>query len=209
MKICGIRSAEDAAMLVGAGADALGVNLFRGSKRFVELEEASGWLRELEGLIARVAVVVNLEMDEVRRVWESGVLDAVQLHGDEDEAFCETLLNEGVEVVRAFRVKGEETVAEIAGSGVRYVLLDAYRKGEYGGTGEVFDWELAKEVVKGEAEKRVILAGGLTVDNVAAAVAATGAAAVDVAGGVELAPAVKDVELVREFVARAKSVGRV
>ena len=209
VKICGIRSAGDAAVLIGAGADALGVNLYPGSKRFVDLGEAGGWLREVEGEISRVAVVVNMALDEVRRVWGSGLLDAVQLHGDEDEAFCGALLDEGVELVRAFRVRGDETLVEIGSSRVRYVLLDAYRKGEYGGTGEVFDWELANEVVVREAGKRVVLAGGLTVDNVGAAVAATGVAAVDVAGGVEREPGVKDADLVREFVARAKSVGRV
>lgn len=209
VKICGIRSAGDARMVVDSGADALGVNLFPGSKRFVELGQATAWLRDLEGEIARVAVVVNLSADEVRRAWASGVLDAVQLHGDEDEAFCAPLLDEGIELVRAYRVRGEETLGDVGASAVRYALLDAYRKGEYGGTGEVFDWDLAKRLIETEPDKRVVLAGGLTAENVAAAVAATGAAAVDVAGGVESAPAVKDAGLVREFVARAKSVGRV
>ena len=127
-----------------------------------------------------------------------GLIDVAQLHGDEDRAYGEAL---GVPFIKAVRA---ETVAGLDAWGTRHVLLDAAGTGEYGGTGAVADWELARAAVAEFPQLQILLAGGLTPENVGEAVAAVRPAGVDVAGGVESAPGVKDADLVREFVARAR-----
>jgi phosphoribosylanthranilate isomerase len=209
VKICGVTDPADASAIVAAGADAIGVNFWPGSKRFVHPDAAGPWLRDLAGRADRVAVLVNPDRASIERLAADGFIDAVQLHGDESPEFCRAVARAGLgfEVVKAVRVRGEEDIAGLDRFGAAAVLLDAHHAGAYGGTGLTFDWALAAKAVTANPDLPVVLAGGLTPANVAQAVAEARPAAVDVAGGVESAPGIKDLAAVREFLAKAKGLG--
>jgi phosphoribosylanthranilate isomerase len=201
VKVCGITNPNDAAIAVEAGADAIGVVLYPQSKRFVPLAAATGWLGELSGTVARVALLVNPTHDEVRRVLDAPVVDAVQLHGDETPDFCALLAGHGKPVLKAFRMRCREVLATATTYPVTAVLLDAYVEKAYGGTGHAFDWQWLAGF-----QRPFILSGGLTPDNVRAAVQTWKPFAVDVSSGVEACPGKKDAALVSAFVAQAKGM---
>jgi phosphoribosylanthranilate isomerase len=202
VKICGITNREDAAAAVAAGADALGFVFYRKSPRYVEPQVAKGVVAALPPFILPVGVFVDEEPKVVRDLMESCGLAAAQLHGDESAAYCETL---GRPVIKAVRLKDRASLlllAEYTGRAqVRGLLLDSFAPDAYGGTGRTTDWNIAAEIAKSVA---VILAGGLTPENVATAVAAVSPYAVDVSSGVEEAPGKKDHEKLRAFVRAAK-----
>lgn len=207
-KICGITTAEDAQAIVSQGADAIGINFWPRSKRYVALTEAADWLADLAGEVTRVGVFVNATQAELEKAFAAGCLDALQLHGDESPVFVRGLLAQGIPVFKALGGKDEGVLAEVrAYSGhCDAILLDAYAPTEYGGTGETMDWALGRTVVEAEPTRRVVLAGGLVPENVAAAIAQVGPFAVDVASGVESVPGVKDLEKVRDFLAAVAGV---
>lgn len=205
VKICGITNPEDAEMSVGHGADALGFNFYARSARF--LEGDNRWLTRLSPFVMRVAVLVNAGTGEAAARWrEEGLVDAVQLHGDETPALCQEVASRGVPMTRALRVRDETSLARPERWGTRTLLLDACRPGAYGGTGERLDWGLAARFVAGHPQYRVVLSGGLSPDNVAEAVRRVRPYAVDVASGVENPgdPRRKDPVRVRDFVQAAK-----
>lgn len=204
-KICGITTAEDAREVVAAGADALGINFWPRSKRFIPLESARAWLPDVE--VARVGVFVNATLAEITAVLDSGLIDYAQLHGDETPEFAEALAERGLPFIKALGVKDESSLAGLRDYATEGILLDAYCPGEYGGVGETFDWKLARQVVEQNPDRRVILAGGLNPGNVAGAVAAVRPFAVDIASGVESAPGVKDIVKVRQLVASLEGSG--
>ncbi len=201
VKVCGVTSAADAAMVVGAGADAIGINLFSSSKRFVELAAVRDWVAELP--VTRVAVVVNATADELAAVRAAGCFEVVQYHGDETAAACAA---GGGRWMRAVRVRDWESLEAALGYATPWLLLDAFSAAGYGGTGAGVDLRLAEEFVRKERDRRVILAGGLKPETVAAAVRAVQPHGVDVASGVEVAGEArrKDAAKVRDFVAAAK-----
>lgn len=199
VKVCGITNAADAGIAAEAGADAIGIVLYPGSKRFVILPSAAGWLAELTGRVARVALLVNPTHDEVRRVLDNPLVDAVQLHGDETPAFCARLTGHGKPVLKALRMRSREILASAATYPVTAVLLDAYVEKAYGGTGHTFDWQWLAGF-----QMPFILSGGLTPHNVRLAVQTSKPLAVDVSSGVETSPGRKDPALVRAFIAQAK-----
>jgi phosphoribosylanthranilate isomerase len=210
VKICGITNPLDAAAAAAAGADAIGLNFYEGSRRFVSEEEAARIVAAIPAGVVKVGVFVNHTREAVLRGFDALRLDLVQLHGDEPPEFLAAL--GGLPVMRAFR-RGPGGAAEVAayldrcralGCLPRMVLVDAHRPGAYGGTGELGDWNAAAELARSSAVPSVVLAGGLTPGNVAKAVAATRPRAVDTASGVEASPGVKDPELVRAFVAAAR-----
>ncbi|MDA7926419.1 phosphoribosylanthranilate isomerase [Verrucomicrobiales bacterium] len=203
VKVCGVKTGEQASAVIEAGADALGINFWPKSKRFIALEEALPWLLELAGVVPRVAVTVNASDDELCALHESGGLDWFQLHGDETPDRVSSLIQQGLPVFKALGIKDEamlEAASDFPGS---TLLLDAYAPVEYGGSGETMDWSLGAKAVKQWPERQIVLAGGLNPDNVAVAVRQVRPAAVDVASGVESAPGLKDIELVRRFVEAA------
>ena len=202
VKICGITSAEDAQAVAAAGADALGINFWPRSKRYIPFETARAWLPDLE--VTRVGVFVNATLAEITSILETGLIDLAQLHGDETPEFAQTLIDQGIPVIKAFGVKDESSLAAMDGYPGDRFLLDAYCPGEYGGSGETFDWELARRIVEADSSRKVLLAGGLTPDNVAAAVEAVHPAAVDIASGVELSPGVKDLVKVAQVIDRVR-----
>jgi phosphoribosylanthranilate isomerase len=199
VKICGITNAEDALAAVNSGADALGFMFFEGSKRNVSFARATEIMRELPPFIAKVGVFVNATEDFIQRAQETGI-DTLQFHGDETPEFCARFAP--AQVVKAFRVRGHETLRHCQTYPGHAWLLDSYVAGEQGGTGATFDWDLAAEATK--LNPRVILAGGLKPFTVAAAVKKVQPYAVDVSSGVESAPGRKDHGKIRAFIAAAK-----
>jgi len=202
IKICGITSEEDADMAIHAGADALGFNFYPGSKRHIELTTAQGWIGKLAGRVDRVAVVVNPAAAEVAALKASGCFEAIQFHGDESPAFCEQA---GFSRwIRGIRVKGPEDISQAQAYTTPFLLYDAWSATNYGGTGARLNWDIMRDVVLCNQDRKIILAGGLNPNNVRDAVRIVRPHAVDVASGVELIPRRKDEYLVREFIRAAR-----
>ena len=198
VKICGITSLDDALMAVDAGADALGFVFFEKSPRCVGPDAAARIIEQLPPLVQVVGLFVNAELDFVNRTADTCGLDIVQLHGEESPAYCRLVRRR---VMKAFRVRGMESLAAMTDYKVAAYLLDAYSPHSYGGTGERFDWDCA---VAAKERGAIMLAGGLNPDNVASAVAKVAPYGVDVSSGVESAPGRKDSEKVRRFIQEAK-----
>lgn len=200
IKICGFTRAADVEDAVDAGAHLVGFNFWRGSKRYVDPLGSEDWLRGVSSMVVRVGLFVNASLEEIRCVVGKGLVDVVQLHGDESDVFCREVVAMGVRVLRAVRVRDVETgLQAMGGSPGRDVLIDAAVEGAFGGTGVSLNLDLASALVRNQAGKRVLLAGGLTPMNVALAVRTVRPAGVDVASGVESSPGVKDESLMREF----------
>ncbi len=202
VKICGVTRVEDARLAWAAGADALGLNFYPRSPRYVTSETAAALARTRPALGAVVGVFVNESPDVIRnRVRECG-LTSVQLHGDEPPEACSGF---GVPVIKALRVRGPEDVERartyVGAGDVAALLLDGAAPG-YGGGGVGFDWSLVARLA--DAGVPVLVAGGLNPANVQEAVRATRPYGVDVASGVEVSPGIKDADAVRAFVRAAK-----
>jgi phosphoribosylanthranilate isomerase len=198
VKICGVTTAKDAAMAAEMGADAIGVNFWPGSKRYVAPAEAGPILAAIPAGILKVGVFVNESAEEVGRQMDLLGLDRVQLHGDEPAAEYAGL--EPARLIRAVRIR--DLASFTAASVWKPVLwlYDAFVDG-YGGAGVPAPWSLIAE----NARRPFLLAGGLTPDNVAAGILATHPEGVDVASGVERSPGVKDPVKVAAFIAAARA----
>ncbi len=197
VKVCGITNLEDALAALDAGADMLGFNFYRRSPRYVAPAQAREVVGRMPERVTCVGVFVNeAAPEDVERIAREAGLNTVQLHGDETPDYCRSL--RGLDTVKALRVGRDFDVESVNAYGTGAVLLDAYVAGERGGTGHTFDWSLA--ALARARVARLFLAGGLTPDNVAAAVAAVRPYAVDVCSGVETAPGRKSPELMRRFV---------
>jgi phosphoribosylanthranilate isomerase len=198
VKICGIRTVLDAQRCVAAGADAIGLNFYPESPRFVDLDRAQAIAGAVEGQIALVGLFVNAAESHVARIRDLVKLTWVQFHGDESPDVVARFLPAAY---RAIRVQGSGLADEVRRFSGELVLVDAYVPGMPGGTGATFDWSLAVPVAR---ERKVLLAGGLHPGNVSAAIRAVQPFGVDVASGVESSPGVKDPRLVERFVEQAK-----
>lgn len=205
VKICGITNHEDAFWAGSLGADFIGLNFYKGSKRNISIDTAKEILDKKPPFVEAVGVFVNEPFKETLKVVDRCQLKFVQLHGKESPKFCERLRNRGLKVIKAFRIRSDEDLEQIKpyiGS-IDYLLLDAYVEGELGGTGEVFNWELA--IKAAEYGVPIFLAGGLTPENVREAISKVKPFAVDVASGVERSPRRKDFQKLREFINAVKS----
>mgnify|MGYP006303909495 CR=1 FL=1 len=202
VKICGITTATDAVMAATAGADAVGFNFWPGSKRYIEPARAMAMRHALPPFTAAVGLFVDSDLGHVKQVAKECHLDYVQLHGHEGYRFVDELARV-VPVIKAIRVQSEEDLNNLERYRAEAYLLDTYVPGKPGGTGETFDWELA---LPAREFGPVILAGGLTPENVAEAVERVRPYGVDAASGVEAAPGRKDRELMEAFVRLAKGV---
>ncbi len=198
VKICGITNLEDALIAVEAGADALGFVFFQGSPRFISPEEAAMIIRRLPPFVQTVGLFVNEASTKVNAIADQCGLDLIQLHGDESPEYCTGITRR---IIKAFRVKDASSLDEMANYRVAACLLDAWSPAARGGTGTTFNWEIA---AKAAVSHTIILAGGLTPENVAGAIAAVKPYAVDVSSGVESAPGIKNTELVRRFIRSCK-----
>jgi len=188
---------EDARVAVEAGADALGFMFYEPSPRNVSFEQAAAIIRSLPPYVARVGVFVNADKSQVEETLRSCGLDTLQFHGDESPEFCGQF--PGVKIVKAFRIRDRESLdkLEAYAAGVDAFLLDSYVPGQPGGTGATFNWDLAVEAKK--VGPPIVLAGGLTPDNVGEAIAKVRPYGLDVSSGVEAAPGKKDPEKVKGF----------
>ena len=198
VKICGITNSDDARHAADCGADALGFVFYAGSPRCVTPEQARELVAGLPPFVTRVGLFVNEDPVRIRAIIASCGLDAVQLHGDEPPADC---VLPPCRVIKGVRPRYAADLAALAAYPVAALLVDAAVPGQFGGTGQRADWELAAVLA---ARQRVILAGGLTPANVAAAVRQVRPYAVDVASGVESAPGRKNPDLVAQFIRMAK-----
>jgi phosphoribosylanthranilate isomerase len=198
VKICGITSLEDALLSIEAGADALGFVFFQGSPRYISPEQASGIIRNLPPFVKTVGLFVNEEPAIVNSVADQCLLDLVQLHGEESPDYCAVINRR---VIKAFRVRDSSSIDTLDNYRVAACLLDAWSPTAHGGTGQTFNWEIASAAA---AQRPVILAGGLTPDNVAEAVRRVQPYAVDVSSGVECSPGHKDAEKIRKFIIQAR-----
>lgn len=199
VKVCGITRREDAEAALAAGADALGFMFYAQSPRCLSVEAAAAICRALPPFVSKVGVFVNSDPAFLREAAERCGLDVLQLHGEESPEYCAQC---ELPVIRAFRVRGAETLATLPGYDTAAWLLDSYVPGQRGGTGASFNWDLAAAAVR--LGRPVILAGGLTPENVARAVGQVRPYAVDVSSGVESAPGRKDARRMAAFVSEAK-----
>lgn len=204
IKICGLTTPEDARAALEWGADALGFNFVPGSKRFLRLEAGRDWIAALPGTVQKVAILANPSWEEAMATAAVPGINSLQLHGSETPEFCRRLMEAGIRFEKALPVSGPASLANVPDFFTDTVLLDSSIGGEFGGSGRSFPWEIARDFVRTNPQLRVVLAGGLTPDNVAKAVAVVRPFGVDVTSGVESAPGRKDYARLRAFIAAAR-----
>jgi phosphoribosylanthranilate isomerase len=205
VKICGITNEDDARAACEAGADSLGFNFYKESPRHVTAVEVARFRAQLPENVEAVGVFVNAGQSDIVKICDLLKLDAAQLHGDETPQRVAELAAT-IQVIKAFRVGPDflvETLDEYAKASA--YLLDAAETGQYGGTGRTNDWALARSAAR---TRRIILAGGLKAENVAAAIHFVRPYGVDVASGVESKPGRKDRERLRRFIEEVRRAER-
>jgi phosphoribosylanthranilate isomerase len=200
VKVCGITNVADARMAAEAGADAVGF-VFAGSPRRVDAEEVRGISIALPDDVLKVGVFVNTPPQEVLRVAAEAGLDVAQLHGDEGPETVAAVRAGGLAVMKAIRVRNPEDLADVERFDADLILLDAYSEKGRGGTGQRFDWEVAKSL-KGRGN--IVVSGGLAPENVREAVNFFEPYGVDASSSLEDAPGKKNEESVRRFIVAAK-----
>lgn len=204
VKICGITNLEDALLSAKFGADALGFNFYEKSPRYIAPEKARDIIAELSADILKVGVFVNESLERIAEIAGIAGLDALQLHGEEPPEFARELKTKtNLEIIKAFRVSPEFKPESILQYEVDAILLDAYNPKEHGGTGETFDWGIAKKVQ--QIFPKIYLAGGLKHENVNWAIDETDSFAVDVCSGIEIRGGVKDKVKLINFISKVKN----
>ena len=199
-KVCGITNPGDACEAANAGADAIGL-IFAESPRRVNVEEAQAISIALPKDVLKVGVFVNADPEEVLRTANEVGLDLAQLHGDEPPEVVAAIRGAGLPVMKALRVRNAEALAGIQSYEADLLMLDAWNTRARGGTGETFDWGLAKSV---KGRDNIVVSGGLTPENVREAVEFFEPYGVDASSSLEERPGKKDGERVRRFVRAAK-----
>lgn len=204
IKVCGVTTADQALAIAAMGVDAIGLNFWPGSKRYLPPDEAQKWPRELREQVTLIGVMVNPDWDLVGSIFDQDWVHLIQLHGDETPEMVATLMERGIPVIKALPVRDAQSLDRIAEYPCHTILLDAYAPGLFGGTGETFPWSLFREAKRCYPNKQFILSGGLNETNVRSAVTGTQPAAVDVASGIESAPGIKDLQRTQRFVQEAR-----
>lgn len=199
VKICGITNLDDAIAAVNSGADALGFVFYRASPRYVEPDTVREIVRKLPPFITTVGVFVDETVAEVTRITQHTATDVIQLHGHESPDMCH-IINK--KVIKAIQVKDMTALDSLEPYRVSAFLLDAYTPEYFGGTGQVFNWDIA---LAAKQFGRIILAGGLTPDNIQKAVRFVQPYAVDVSSGVEKEKGKKDHTKLKLFIEKAKT----
>jgi phosphoribosylanthranilate isomerase len=205
IKICGITRVDDALCAAGSSADAIGFIFHPASPRYISPERAKQIVAALPRGIATVGIFVNREAEDVARTAADCGLDLIQLHGDESPEYCRRFPPE--RIVKAVFPRSPEDLRALAAYEVRAFLVDARDADLYGGTGKRADWELAAKLAK---ERPLILAGGLSIDNIGEALSTVAPGAVDINSGIERAPGIKDHDRMKRIIGliRAKGVPR-
>jgi len=203
VKVCGITNLADAEKALEYGADALGFNFYPPSSRFLAPEKAGAILRQLPADAWNIALFVNEAKERIRQILAEGMLPdrrsgykTIQFHGDESADDCQGW---GIQVIKAFRLRHKRSLEGIHNFPADYYLLDSWSSG-YGGSGASFPWEW----LEGFDTGKIILSGGLNLDNVADAIRRLHPYGVDVCSGVEARPGVKDHEKIKHFISAAK-----
>jgi phosphoribosylanthranilate isomerase len=201
VKICGITNLEDALSAVEAGADALGFNFYRPSPRFIEPKAARAIVDQLPATVLTVGVFVNEASPErVEQIANEAGVAALQLHGDESPGYCTALKDRYV--IKVFGVNKEFAPEQTAKYDVAAIMLDAFDRKARGGTGKVIDWSIARRTR--DLVPQLFLSGGLSPENVAAAIETVGPYAVDACSSLEYAPGRKDAAQMHAFVAAVR-----
>lgn len=203
VKVCGITSVDDAFLAVNAGADAIGCVFYEPSPRSVSIDVACQIVRTVGPMVCPVGLFVNASASFIADVLKQVPLQVLQFHGDEDAAFCDQFQKP---YMKAIRMRPGLDLDEVihAYPNASAILLDAYKKGVPGGTGETFDWARVPETTSQSVP--IVLAGGLTPENIQQAILATSPYAVDVSGGVEQSPGKKDPQKISQFIHNVKTV---
>lgn len=205
IKICGITQAQDALQAAELGADAIGVVLYPKSPRAVTVANLAGIVANVAERVSVVALFVNPEPDLVRQVLETGTVDLLQFHGDESAQFCEQFDMPYMKAV-AVRADSDLESALAAYESAQYFLLDSYDPIMHGGTGKTFDWGKVGELTEPQ-QARLVLAGGLTPDNVREAIEVVRPFGVDVSSGVEASKGIKDSYKMKLFIEGVRASG--
>jgi phosphoribosylanthranilate isomerase len=199
VKICGITNLEDALLAAKFGADALGFNFYPKSPRYIAPEKAREISEHLPEEILKVGVFVNESLEKIAEIAETARLDAIQLHGEETPEFARELkAKTGLEIIKAFRVSPDFKPEDVLQYETDAILLDAYNPQQHGGTGETFDWKIAKGVQS--IFPKMYLAGGLSPNNIAKVVESVEPFAVDACSLLEKVKGIKDAGKVRDFI---------
>jgi phosphoribosylanthranilate isomerase len=204
IKICGICNLEDAQAAIDLGADAIGLNGYSGSKRYLDISAAGDWLASLPSQIRKVAVLVNPTLEHALRIAALPFIDSLQLHGSEAPEFCRELAGQGVPFAKALPVVDAYSLADVQSFHTNWIVLDSAKAGVFGGSGTRFDWQLARDLTESQTHLNVVLAGGLMPDNVAEAIRVVRPFGVDVTTGVESSPGRKDHARLRAFIDAAR-----
>jgi len=200
VKICGITNEPDALVAIEAGADALGFNLVRQSKRYIDIDAAEAWISNLPREICKVVVTANPIFEDALWLAKLPFVDALQLHGSESPEFCRDLAAAGLAFGKALPVVDANSLKDVPDFSTDTLILDTASGCEIGGTGKTFPWRLAREFAQKNPNFQVILAGGLNPENVAGAIEQSRPFGVDVTTGVEASPGRKDARLVKAFI---------
>lgn len=199
VKICGITNLEDALLSAKFEADALGFNFYGKSPRYISPEKAREIIEQLPRETLKVGVFVNEDLEKIVEIAETAKLDAIQLHGEETPEFVDELKEKtNLDIIKAFRVSPAFSPEDVLKYNADAILLDAYSRHEHGGTGETFDWEIAKKVQ--EIFPKMYLAGGLSQDNIAKAIFEVKPFAVDACSCLESEKGKKDKPLLVNFI---------
>ena len=193
VKICGITSLKDAEMAVNYSVSAIGMIFCPDSRRYVDPTKVEQWIERIPDSVKKVGVFVNEQIDTINNITRQLKLEFIQLHGDESPEFCNGIIRP---VIKVFRVGDDFDAIVLNEYDVHGFLFDTYKKGNPGGTGTRFNWDLIANL---KTETPIILSGGLTPENVLNGIEAVNPAAVDVNSGVESVPGVKDEEKIKEL----------
>ncbi len=200
VKICGITNLDDAMAAVDFGADALGFVFFQGSPRFIPYKEAAAIIKKLPSFITTIGVFVDERPEQIEKIIALASIDVVQLHGNEPPAIC----NFSRRIIKAIRVKSLESLDPLINykDMVSAFLLDTFTPDIFGGTGQIFNWDVATYA---KQFGRIILAGGLNPDNIAEAIKRVNPYGVDVSSGIESKKGKKDYKKMKLFIEKAKA----
>ena len=199
VKICGMTNLNDVKVAVDGGVDAVGFIFYKKSPRSVTMQAVREIVLELPPFVDSVGVFVNETAEQINKIADHCKLDRVQLHGDESPAFCKKIRRR---VIKVIRVKDIQSLKKLSDYPVSSFLLDTFSEDQYGGTGKVFDWNLAYSAKK---YGPIILAGGLTPINVRQAIQRIQPYGVDVCSGVESQPGIKDHKKMQAFLKNVKA----
>ncbi len=208
VKICGLTNADDALFAASAGADAVGIVNVPESKRYVKLYAAREIFKAMPPFVSRVLVASPTKISDVKEIERIGA-EYIQLHGDEDIMFVKEIRESTrLRLIKQIAVTGKESIteAEAYAGIVDAILLDTKTKDGLGGTGQLHDWKISREIAQ-RVKKPVILAGGLNCGNVLDAIGRVAPYAVDVASGVEISPGIKDRKKIDDFIKKVKAYG--